>query len=193
MATEAVPVTVEVLTKALQNAAPPWYSSGSFSAFFGVFLGGLIGFVGNWYLKRMDRNFWLQQKRLEWKWQCYSQLAENFGELHSLIVEEARISNRISNQAGGELLLNERNRIRTSIRERAELCRRYGSIARIVVPAEVRTFLTSFADRWNEAHGDAMAQGRAAWEAWNGILDHARVDLLNAEREDRPDSSEQTT
>jgi hypothetical protein len=178
MATESVPVTVEVLTKALQNTSAPWYSSGPVLALLGVLVGALVGFAGNWYLKRMDRDSWLQQRRWELKWQCYSQLAEHYGELSMLISEHIGMTKRLA-LAGEDRgsLVAEENRLLAAMRERFEPTRRYGSIARIVVPPHVRTFLTNFAERWNATPHDNAAQGVAAWETWNGILDHARADL----------------
>jgi len=185
MAAESVPVTVEVLARALQNTAPPWYSSGPVLALLGVFVGALIGFGGNWYLKQMDRDSWFQQKRWEWKWQCYSQLAEHYGELHTLLLESTAMAHAIdaAQSTEREKLTAERDRRLAAIRDRFELARRWGSIARIVVPPDTRTFITRFGDRWNAADGNSMGQSTAAREAWLGILDHAREDLRFERRE----------
>ena len=164
------------------NAPVPWYASGPFWALLGVVIGALVSFGGNWYLKRMDRDSWLGQKRWELKWHCYSQMAEHYGELHTLISELIGVTNTIA-QHPTDRLTAERDRLLVAIRERFELARRYGSIARIIVPPEVRTFLTGFGNRWMAAQGDPVAQGTAARDTWMGILDRGREDLGFEQRE----------
>jgi len=179
MAAEALPVTVDVLTKALQNAAPPWYSSAPVLTLLGVVGGALIGFGGNWYLKRMDRDAWIRQRRWDLKWECYSKVAEHLGELEALTDEVIDIAN-LTREARSE----EREAYERILRPRIERAnqqfesyRRYASMARIVVPPQVRTFLTGFGDRWKAARADPEPMLRAVHDAWMGILDHARVDV----------------
>jgi hypothetical protein len=126
---------------------------------------------------------WLKQKSWDLKWQCYSQLAEHLGELHTLISEAIAIKN-LALQPGQDPAAHTREfeARRSAARERFEKFRQYGSVARIVVPVEVRTFLTAFGEEWNSA-STPEAQSDAARNAWMGITDHARVDLLKVESE----------
>src|SRR5215475_10569063 len=172
MATDVVPVTVEVLTKALQNTAAPWYSSGPVLALYGVVVGALIGFGGNWYLKRMDREAWLEQKSWDLKWQCYSQLAQHFGDIHAGLVSLAQTSE------------NRPEVIQKILVEPFDNFRRYESIARLVIPPSVRVVLedmtVSFQHAFEIFNNRPARQAEAEEErkTLEGILKHARARLV---------------
>ena len=105
------------------------------------------------------------------------------GELHTILSEAIGLMNvgpgADVDPAGRSRELEQRR----AATERFQKFRQFGSVARIVVPSEVRTFLTAFGDQWNSAQGNALAQGEAARNAWLGILDLARADLFGEERE----------
>jgi len=132
---------------------------------------------------QISGEWWIKQKRFETKLQCYLQLVEHLGELHTLISEAIALTRGPLAGQDPEAHSLEIERRRAAITERFEKFRQYGSIARIVAPAEVRTFLTAFGDEWNRSGGSAVAQGTAARNAWLGILDLARADLFGDERE----------
>jgi hypothetical protein len=98
--------------------------------------------------------------------------------LHSLITEAIALT--ASGPQPGESAADYDAHVarrRTAIQERAEKFRQYGSVARLVVPAEVRTFLTNFGDSWNGTTTNE-ARNAVARNAWLGILDRARADLM---------------
>jgi len=129
---------------------------------------------------------WLKQRRWQIKWDCYSKLAEDLGELATLLQEvrfilgrgpvpgldQAAIDNKVTlNQAAANAAM--------------ERHRRYASIARIVIPADARTFLSTFAEEWNRTIL-LEDQYRVAHKAWVEVLDIARADLLGEPREIQP-------
>ena len=60
--------------------------------------------------------------------------------------------------------------------------RRSGSKARLAVAPKVRTFLTTFGDKWNAARGP-VEQGTIARDAWIEIADIGRNDLFGDPRD----------
>src|SRR5262249_22830965 len=119
----------------------------------------------------------LKQKRWDTKWQCYAELVQNLGELHSIIREVIALRNRAprperDNVANEGEVMEKLSRA-TAALERA---RQFGSIARLAVAPNVLTVLTRFGDEWNRAH-DPMQQGIVARWGWLVITDIARNDL----------------
>jgi hypothetical protein len=122
---------------------------------------------------------WLKQKRWDAKWQCYSSIVENLGELHTLISETIAFGSRHppqgQDQAVHDSVIEKKG---IEIDAAFQKVRRSGSIARIVVGPTVRTRLTRFGDEWNSALGDLNVQGIVSRQAWLEIQDAARVDLF---------------
>jgi hypothetical protein len=116
---------------------------------------------------------WLKQKRMDLKWQCYAEIVENLGELHTLVGESIALES-LDPEASKQRLSEASEALRKA--------RRAGSKARLAVPAEVRTALTSFGDKWNAAR-TPMEQGTVARNAWMEISDIARHDLFDEPRE----------
>jgi len=93
---------------------------------------------------------WMKQRRAEIKWECYSKLAEDLGELATLLQEVRFIRRRGPVPGFDQAALDNKIALNQAAADAAmERHRRYASIARIVVPPEVRTFLSTFADEWN--------------------------------------------
>ncbi len=122
---------------------------------------------------------WLKQKRWDIKWECYSKLVEQFGELHARLAHAMAVEKAGRDRDHGETpeqYTARFNAVKEEIEDGFEVARRYGSIARLVVPAEIRTRLTCFAEEWMQCTtiGDEYA---AARRIWLDLLDLGREDL----------------
>jgi hypothetical protein len=103
----------------------------------------------------------VQRKRWEAKFECYSRIAEAFGELVSKI-ETASLPESI-----------------TAVVERINT---YGTVARIAVRPQVRTLLSHIGSRLNGA--ETTEERRAiAYRGWLAVIDVARADLFGEPRE----------
>jgi hypothetical protein len=121
-------------------------------------------------------DLWVKQRRWDAKWECYAELATNLGELHTLLSEAIAFGN-------AKMPTEEQDRINRA-EEVIVTARRAGSKARLAVPAEVRTRLTTFGDEWNAAR-TPIEKGTASRNAWMDIIDMGRSDLYGEPREPR--------
>lgn len=119
---------------------------------------------------------WLRQKRFDLKWQCYSELVQGLGEVHTIISE------LIALEAGGPDPAGQIAIKKRMLDEALMKSRQFGSIARIAVAPNVRTVLTRFGDAWNAA-ATPNEQGIAARWGWLVVTDIARNDLFGEPRE----------
>ncbi len=139
---------------------------------------------------------WVKQKRWDFKQQCYSALAENFGEQAAALHETRALLELQGSLARGGILpsgldsaliekkIGDR---RASVEATTEQIRRLGSKVRIAVSPEVRTLLSQVGDRWNSVDAelpfiDQVAIRRdIAHSAWIDIMEAARRDLFREE------------
>ena len=136
---------------------------------------------------------WVKQKRWDFKQQCYSALAENFGEQAAALHEmRALLELQGSLARGGALpsgmdvgLLEKKLSDRkASVETTTEQIRRLGSKVRIAVAPEVRTLLSQFGDRWNSVDAElpfmdqVAIRGNITYSAWVDIMEAARRDLF---------------
>ena len=119
---------------------------------------------------------WLRQKRWEAKWECYSDIIENLGELHALLEEAILL------HAKGQIEAFDQKRTATGLA--FEKIRRSASRVRLAVSAEVRTALSTFGANWNVATNmNIQEQNKIARDAWMEMADIARHDLFGEPRE----------
>jgi len=144
-------------------------------ALIGTLLGGLgIGslittMITKWLEGRSERKRWLRDK----KWDCYAELVRGLGELHTLISEMLALGPSAPEFADKQRRAN----------EAFVNVRQFGSIARLVVAASVRTVLTRIGDEWTRAGGDGRQQGIVARWGWLVIRDIGTNDLFGEPRE----------
>ena len=115
------------------------------------------------------RNFelWVKQRRWDVKWDCYAEIVENQnrGPGQDAAAVEREVADRLSRAEAA-----------------MQKARRSGSKARLAVAPKVRTFLTTFGDKWNAARGP-VEQGTIARDAWIEIADIGRNDLFGDPRD----------
>jgi hypothetical protein len=130
---------------------------------------------------QISGELWVKQRRWDVKWDCYAEIVENLGELHTLISEVIALQNRGPGQDAAAV---EREVADGLSRAEAAMqkARRSGSKARLAVAPKVRTFLTTFGDKWNAARGP-VEQGTIARDAGIEIADIGRNDLFGDPRD----------
>lgn len=120
---------------------------------------------------------WLREKRWAIKWECYSEIVESLGELHTLISESIaleRPSFGVDVAAAQSAAAERRSQAYAAFAR----FRRFGSKAQLAVSPEVRTALTAFGDKWMEVQGSLAEQGTVCREAWLEIKEIMRNDLF---------------
>jgi hypothetical protein len=115
------------------------------------------------------------------EWDCYAEIVENLGELHTLISEVIALQNRGPGQDAAAVEREVADRL-SRAEAAMQKARRSGSKARLAVAPKVRTFLTTFGDKWNAARGP-VEQGTIARDAWIEIADIGRNDLFGDPRD----------
>lgn len=137
-------------------------------------------------------DLWIKQKRIDLKFQCYSQIVEHLGEAAMILHEAIRFVTEAPKPAGAvgeeyeEAIFS---RYLARIEPAAERVRRFSSVARLAVAPQVRTLLSTFADEWNRVSTKAPLSEQLiplheiVYKAWIDVLDFGRADLFGEERE----------
>jgi|HubBroStandDraft_6_1064221.scaffolds.fasta_scaffold253337_2 hypothetical protein len=101
------------------------------------------------------------------EWDCYAEIVENQnrGPGRDAAAVEREVADRLSRAEAA-----------------MQKARRSGSKARLAVAPKVRTFLTTFGDKWNAARGP-VEQGTIARDAGIEIADIGRNDLFGDPRD----------
>src|SRR5262249_16714177 len=128
---------------------------------------------------------WTRQRRWDAKWECYSEIVQDLGELASLLEKLAQDEKRgpIPGQSSEEFERTLANTADEGV-TRFRRIQRFGLKARLAVAPEVRTLLTDIGVRWNKAVGNIEQLARVDHDGWIELADMARNDLFGDPREE---------
>jgi hypothetical protein len=119
---------------------------------------------------------WLEQKRWDKKWECYTEMVKHLGVIHTAARDLVLLPQMGSGYA------HEVEPRRREVNDSMKKFNEFGSIARIAVGPNVRTVLTRIGDEWNKSRTDTERGIVARW-GWLVVRDIASNDLFGAARE----------